>query len=78
MLEKTINTFSELIGISPFIIPNIITIIVVTFLLIYTLKGGNFTLTSSVILIAVYGASMAILDKLLGIKSVFNVFSLFF
>ena len=78
MLEESITNFSKFIGINPFIIPNIITIVVVIILLLLTLRGGNFTISTGVILIAIYSASMAVLDKLLGIKSVFNIFSLFF
>lgn len=71
MLENTINALSDLMGIDPVIIPNIITFIVVVVILYLSFKGQ----LSWVVLLSIYGIAMAVLT-LLGIDSVFNIISI--
>lgn len=71
MLSDTLDNISTIMGISNTIIPNIITLIIVTFILILTFKGQ----LSWVTLGFIYAISMGILT-ILGIDSVFNIVTL--
>lgn len=72
MLTPFIDNFSQFIGISNTIIPNVVTFIIVAFLLVLGLKGQATWAT----LLIIYGVAMVALD-LLGIDSVFNLISMF-
>ena len=75
MLGETITNLSLLLGIDPTIIPNIITFIIVVFLIILTFRTEIGGLASVGVIIALYTVSMGILT-ILGIDSIFNIFSL--
>ena len=71
MLGDFLDNLSALLGITPTILPNIITFMVVVTILFITLKGQ----LSWVTLLTLYTIIMAILS-LLGIDSIFNLISI--
>ena len=71
MLFDDIATISKILGIPSTVIPDLITLFVVGFLILLTLKGQ----LSWITLVSVYTLSMGLLT-LLGIDSVFNVVTL--
>ena len=73
MLSETLNNISTILNISPDIIPNIITFIIVTTIIIISLSSG----LGWQGLLIIYGIVMLILQLVLGIESVFNIFTLF-
>ena len=70
MLENTINSLSDFLTISQVIIPNIITLVVITIMFWLTLKGG----LNWIGIMLIYTLIMGVLE-LLGISSVFNLVS---
>jgi hypothetical protein len=75
MLGGTLDNIAILIGISTEIIPNIISIVVVIGLILATFKMNLNGITASIIVLALYTVSMALLT-ILGIDSVVNIFTL--
>jgi hypothetical protein len=75
MLGVTLDNIAILIGISTEIIPNIISIVVVIGLILATFKMNLNGITASIIVLALYTVSMALLT-ILGIDSVVNIFTL--
>ncbi len=75
MLTDIINNFSDFLTFDRSIIPNIITLIVVVFLIILGFKMNYGSISAPIVLIALYTVSMTILT-ILGINSVFNIITL--
>jgi len=75
MLGETLNNISLLLDIDPTILPNIITFLVVIFLIFIGFKMNFGSISAPIVLIALYTVSMTLLT-LLGIHSIFNIITL--
>jgi len=75
MLGETLNNMSLLLDIDPTILPNIITFLVVIFLIFIGFKMNFGSIAAPIVLVALYTVSMTLLT-LLGIHSIFNIITL--